>query len=603
MAPIDSTGGKLQAPDSATEISTVELMAKRLDAKIELRGDFEDHGIICPTIPQDELSDKGDKDGIFKGRGDCGTDPTNENSNSSMALNDAFEALEQMRRANLEVEFGHNIDFGRCVECLRNPSPKKRILSFRRSSKRNHKPCLLCGQHTCKKHSSKPFLRGSKTTICMSCAPLLSLDFIVDCVSEDGESQKHRENINRMVDIYDRVMLILKYSAQYIDEVATQLEISSKRNDRFGIGGASSGLASGIAGVAAAAAIFTPAGPPLLIASLLFGGTAQACYTGSKTVNYYSSPRRLASKIIAYYNLCKSVLLVTCILRDALLNNHIDLENYAENIVCGVHNRQGSWDETCNTTTADREDDSFSEGDSIASDWMMTADETDVRIEPLSPSKVENQESRHIEKHESPTRYDIEKEEPYVMSCDGCNEESIANDDDDVVRVVAAESLSKSSKKEDMTKERADDSINTTPSESNRPLSPKTTSIVKTGATGKTISIKDAGRSARFLSRSTITSSSLAGVASFAYVAGGALSLAHIAIEAKSMAETVKRIQKGSPCSKAEILRTIKDDIKKFPGTSDIMKEWNENLDIIMKQKEERQVEKEFVDDVGIDYS
>ena len=82
----------------------------------------------------------------------------------------------------------------------------------------------------------------------------------------------------------------------------------------------------------------------------------------------------------------------------------------------------------------------------------MTADETDVRIEPLSPSKVENQESRHIEKHEAPTRYDIEKEEPYVMSCDGCNEESIANDDDDVVRVAATESLSKSSKKEDMTK-------------------------------------------------------------------------------------------------------------------------------------------------------
>jgi len=87
--------------------------------------------------------------------------------------------------------------------------------------------------------------------------------------------------IGRMVDVYDRVLLVLRYSVQFIDDIADKLEHGSKRNDRVGITGTTSGLFSGIAGVAAAATILTPAGPPLLIASLLFGATGQVFHTGT----------------------------------------------------------------------------------------------------------------------------------------------------------------------------------------------------------------------------------------------------------------------------------------------------------------------------------
>jgi len=109
-----------------------------------------------------------------------------------MALNDAFEALEQMRKANLEIEFGRTIDFNRCVHCLRNPPSKKGLLpkSIFPRSKRNHKPCLLCGSPTCSKHASKEFLKSSKIIICTSCAPLFSLDFVIECVGEEGASEK-----------------------------------------------------------------------------------------------------------------------------------------------------------------------------------------------------------------------------------------------------------------------------------------------------------------------------------------------------------------------------------------------------------------------------
>ncbi len=270
----------------------------------------------------------------------------------SMKLNDAFLSLDKMRMANLEIEFGHAIDHKKCVQCLRSLPPHKRPLSITSRvtplkilkapitsiSRKKRKPCLLCGNPTCPSHVDKSFAK-SKVIICVRCAPLFSLDFIIECVShkhdmsDPSRAQRQRQQIKHMIDVYDRVMLMLEYAAQYIDEIALKLEQMTKKEDRIGLGCNTSGVASGVAGVAAAACFVTPAGPPLLIASLLFSGASQMTSQGNKMVNYYSTPNKIAFKIISLYNLCKSVLTVTTVLRDALLKDHIDLEKYVENMI------------------------------------------------------------------------------------------------------------------------------------------------------------------------------------------------------------------------------------------------------------------------------
>jgi hypothetical protein len=265
----------------------------------------------------------------------------------AMKMNDAFTALEKMRVANLEIEFGHAFNVTKCVQCIMalpahkrrpaTPSPYRTILKSA-SLKKKPTPCLMCGCPTCKKHCDESF-RKSKVIICEECSPLFSLDFVVDCVShkyniDDPEAaQKQRYQIKHMIDVYDRVRLMLEYSSQYIDEIADTLEKMTKKEDKIGLGCNTSGVASGVAGVCAAACFVTPAGPPLLIASLLFSGVSQLTTSSTKMVNYYSTPSRIAFKIISLYNLCKSVLTVTTVLRDALLKDHINLEKYVENMI------------------------------------------------------------------------------------------------------------------------------------------------------------------------------------------------------------------------------------------------------------------------------
>jgi len=180
----------------------------------------------------------------------------------------------------------------------------------------------MCGSPTCTKHVD-PSFKQSTVMICAECSPLFSLDFVIrfvklgqDHTEESARKQRHR--IKHMLDVYDRVLLMLENTGSFIDEVATKLEQKIKKQDKVGISANSAGVMSGVAGVTAAATFVTPAGPPLLIASLFFGAAAQTTSSTSKMVNYYSTPNKMAFKIISLYNLCKLVLTVTTVLRDAL---------------------------------------------------------------------------------------------------------------------------------------------------------------------------------------------------------------------------------------------------------------------------------------------
>jgi len=123
-------------------------------------------------------------------------------------------------------------------------------------------------------------------------------------------------------------MLLLQYSSQFIEQIADSLEDQKVKQDKIGLASSSVGILSGVLGIAAAASILTPAGPPLLIASLFFGGATTTVQTGTDALNYFSEPRKLADRIIALHGMSLSILRVTSTLRDAMLRDHIRTDVY-----------------------------------------------------------------------------------------------------------------------------------------------------------------------------------------------------------------------------------------------------------------------------------
>lgn len=181
--------------------------------------------------------------------------------------------------------------------------------------------CLICGNPVCSTHSSANF-RKEGITLCLGCERLFELDFIIECVSTPDAAERAKR-IDHMVDCYDRCQLLLKYSTQYVEQIAQSLEQQKEKQNRIGLGSSGVGVLSGVLGIAAAATILTPAGPPLLIASLFFGGGATAVQTGSEAYNYFSEPNKLADRIIALHGMVLSILRVTSTLRDAMMRDHI----------------------------------------------------------------------------------------------------------------------------------------------------------------------------------------------------------------------------------------------------------------------------------------
>jgi hypothetical protein len=273
------------------------------------------------------------------------TDNNHSNQSCVMELNVAYEALENMRKLNLEVacqEKGISFCAGdldhQCSACLlaTPPNPKQRTTttqfsSFHRLVTKPAKspPCLICGTPVCRKHASASF-RKENITMCCSCETLFGMDYVIDILTSKDARQR-RLHMDRMIDLYDRAVLLLKYSAQYIDDIASSLQAAAIAQNRVGLGSSSAGIVSGVLGIVSAATIFTPVGPPLLIASLLFGGTATAAQTGSEVHNaYFSEPNRLADRVIALHGICWNILRVTGTLRDALLLDHLRSDLYSE---------------------------------------------------------------------------------------------------------------------------------------------------------------------------------------------------------------------------------------------------------------------------------
>jgi len=345
----------------------------------------------------------------------------------AMQLNVALEALEAMRRLNLECEFsGSNtieIDHDRCTYCqreeLRRPRPKpslnngnssitksesginigrvkldgSRLRRFgsnmgslfskassnisddnnnteattgtpqscpptttttvgessasicnngstttkrRNLLKKTHHPCLTCGHPTCSKHSSSG-LSKRHIPICVPCAYLFELDFLVDVITNTASNTEEcKRKVDDMVDCYDRAKILLEYTSQFADDIAATLESKTALSNKIGAGSSATGVLSGVAGVVGCGALLFPpvaaAGVPLLVASLVFGGGATAVQTGDAAAKYFSEPNRLAEKMVALHAMVLSLLRITEVLSYGLLKSHLNVNYSVEHL-------------------------------------------------------------------------------------------------------------------------------------------------------------------------------------------------------------------------------------------------------------------------------
>lgn len=383
---------------------------------------------------------------------------------TNLELNSAYESWEKHRTTQVKAECERmGLEFtdetmNQCVACLKEPTKYDPTLKdesgnplfpslykLRQSSqdvwsgRKNVNPCLLCSAMACSQHCCKAF-RKEGITVCSSCMHHLEYDLFDTTNIEDLKKQTEE-----LKELYSRAMLLLGYCSQFMLETANSLEAKTKQHDQIGVGGSSAGLVSGVLGVAAAATILTPAGPPLLVASLVFGGSATAVQTGSEAYRYHCEPNKFANRILA-------------------------LQGIAETILSTIRNMRDST-------------------------VLPFFDDTLV-------------------KSQAPDEY-------------GKIQENDSNIVDKATRAGAK--------------------------------------MGGTMATSASLVAQEAALTGRFVSRATTAA---ARTARFARFAGGALSAATIAIEARELHHTMAKIKSGSPCEKAESVRTVYANLRKMPSTT-----------------------------------
>lgn len=280
--------------------------------------------------------------------------------------------------------------------------------------------------------------------------------------------------------------------------------------------------------------------------------------SGTKLVNYHSSPSKLAFKIISLYNLAKSILGVTIVLRDALLKDHIDLEKYVENMIKETEEQilemeTGYEKYDDEHSSAELDDDYESDEDTACPTPTKSISRSTA---PQTPQVTLDEQTQAI----SPAGL--------ALGSEGRLTEA------DLINInQPQDNTTTSNKAEDYVKR------------DGAPLR-KSSKTVELVGNDHFMERKDSnmGKLARFYSRSSLAGSSLISAAAVTVVAGAALSLFHVAFEANNLAATIKRIQAGSPSKRAQVLRMIKDDVKNLPETKVIIAEWEKYLDV-MKER------------------
>ncbi|KAL9187866.1 hypothetical protein ACHAXT_006244 [Thalassiosira profunda] len=398
-------------------------------------------------------------------------------------------------------------------ESIANPRASRRNIL-----KRKPRPCLTCGHPTCSSHASSAFSKND-IRICQPCAYLFELDFLVDVIaSSASDTDQCRRKVDDMVDKYDRAKLLLEFTAQYAEEIATALESSTARSNKIGAGSSATGIGSGVLGVVGCGALLFPpvaaAGVPLLLASLVFGGGATAAQTADASVKYFSEPNKLAEKMVALHGMVLSLLRITEVLSYGLLKT-VDVNYSLE----GMGDGEGE------------------EG----------ADEDLKKREALAKEIGEL-----LEKHGVTTTKSMGAVQTATTAGIVATEVAAAS------RIVATEAAA----------------AGATAGVAGTEAAISTSAVVSTAST--------VGRGSRYFGRVGTTAASSA---RFIPIAGGLLSAACIYVEGKELKRTMSNIKEGNPCAKAEQVRTIKEELAMLPDSSVIAAECKRVFDLASSLK------------------
>jgi hypothetical protein len=169
----------------------------------------------------------------------------------AMTLDVAYQSLEMVRKVNIQVEFGKEVADDHCVPCLRaeHSSNVVKTKFGKWISKKAATSCLTCGSPVCSHHRSSDFGKQN-ITICSECAHLFSMNHLVHHVMQEEDPVEQKKRLNNMLEVYDRALLVLLYSTQYIDDVEAALRGNTSRHNKIGLGSSATGVVAGSLGVA-----------------------------------------------------------------------------------------------------------------------------------------------------------------------------------------------------------------------------------------------------------------------------------------------------------------------------------------------------------------
>ena len=587
-----------------------------------------------------------------------------------MALNEAFIAMESMRKANLEEEYRMatkdlveraKIDNSNktdlvlpdlhefCTGCLRQHRQDDRafavyqqqqalhnqnatyhqaqhqLLTSARQKRRQRQwrvkspPCLICAAPVCKKHADRAYHK-EKIQLCQECAPLFQRTtpqtkqdiyqhglqqpnnrpqpaFVMTqtLLSRDTTPAQRQRLVGHMMDAYDRARLLLRYSCQssVLDVLLDDLEDTKHTHNHVNLGSSGLGLLSGITGMGAVGAqaaaavgaltILSPAGPPLLIASILLGGSAAVATSSTEACAHFSHANQLANRILSLHTLLVNLSVMVEELKDdsstrkslpsppSLSTTHPEDDDDASV-------EEVFQDEPVPTITIPK--DSTSK-DGISFDSQETADMSDETTEANEEDTPVDQEVVPEEDESRPPT--TASPEAYAM--DGIDVDDDDDDDEGNNDVVAEESSTKPSTGA-VTLEDLAESVNGDASEEGNekedekevteipaqrsaavraamPLVP----LVDDAALGFFQMLSASGPTGNARVALSRAGTNAMKVAQFASVACGALCAATIYMEVKNLNNTLNSLRAGSPCDKAQKLRKIRDELGMFPET------------------------------------
>ena len=465
-----------------------------------------------------------------------------QEEDDAMSLDVAYQALEEVRKLNLQIEFGGvALSEKQCVACWRRdmaaqhrplqqeqliaaalrktkrPSMGTWIAEKRKSRIEQYgaSPCLTCGTPVCTQpiHRSHEFTKqfqGTNLTICCACErffnPQTTLDVWTAIATKtpkhtnttmnnnnNKKELSEQEFMNTVFEVYDRTLLVFHYSVSFWETIIAGLEGNTSRHNYVGLGSSATGVVAGTLGVAAACTLLTPVGPPLLIASMLFGSSATAASAGSDVVNYASEPNKMADRIIVMYQLlqCLAVQLPNLI--------HASRHEMIQEMEHEHNNTNNNGDATNDTNNNDEIEARREQVDDTEYDDTKKIDTTSVSV------SIENASD--------------------IIDCDKAN---------------------------------------TSATFGQRHLSSSSLSSVTT-ATSSTIPAVTTASSST--SKSLHVTRTITNIAK--PLTGGLFSAVSIFTEAREFKKTVTQIRAGSPCEKAQQLRAI--NVQDVPRTDELI--------------------------------